>query len=184
MVCPIAYDLAVDASPAGGFTVSRGYGFPGDTGELRTATVFLSRRKGALLLRLDGGPFELLGADLTLSYRTPDGDSRNESLSLSVPGGAILDGAGRYFEQYSVQKTTSLALLVAGMHQAADLYMDQREESLRVMTSTAEQFASDAAALIVQNPQDRNDLERELKLAQDMLQLMQEGARQGTLYGP
>jgi Ca-activated chloride channel family protein len=184
MVCPIAYNLIVQVEPAVGFNLGQGYGFPGDDGELRTATVFLSRRRGALLLRLDGGPFEQLGANLSLSYRTPEGGSLNQTLNLSLPGGAMLDHAGRYFEQYSVQKTTALALLVHGMHRAADLYMEERETSLQLMSSAAERFASDAEALIAQNPADRIDLERELKLAQDMLHLMQAGARQGTLYGP
>jgi Ca-activated chloride channel family protein len=184
MVCPTAYDLVVRPNPANGFTLGQGYGFPGASGELRAATMFLSRRRGALLLRLDGGPFEQLAADLELGYHTPEGDPINQMLNLSLPGGAHLDDAGRYFEQYSPQKTTALALLVDGMHQAAELYRDQREESLHLMGTTVERFASDIEALVALMPEDRIDLERELNLAEDMLKLMREGARQGTLYGP
>ncbi|MCK4305210.1 MAG: VWA domain-containing protein [Candidatus Eisenbacteria sp.] len=183
MVCPIAYDLEVDANPTGGLTVGKGYGFPGDNGQLRTASVFLSKRRGALLLRLDGGQFEQLGADLLLSYRTPVGEVLSQTLTLQLPGGASLDEAERYFESYSVQKTTALALLVDGMRQAAEIYMHEREESLRLMAATVEQFASDLTALSAQNPADGIELERELAFAEQMLQLMEAGARQGTLYG-
>ncbi|MCK4413142.1 MAG: VWA domain-containing protein [Candidatus Eisenbacteria sp.] len=183
MICPIAYDLTVVAQPVGGFTLGQGYGFPADQGELRAATVFLSRRRGALLLRFDGGPFEQLAADLRLRYRTPAGEPIERALNLQLPGGAHLDDDGRYFDQYSAQKTTALALLVAGMHEAADIYAEHYNESLSVMAATIVRFGSDLDALTDQNPEDRIVLERELLMAETMLLRMQERAPQGTLYG-
>ena len=94
-----------------------------------------------------------------------------------------MDEAGRYFEAYSVQKTAALALLVDGMRQAAEIYMHEREGSLRLMAATVERYASDLTALSTLNPADGIELGRELSFAEQMLQLMEAGARQGTLYG-
>src|SRR5205085_10535159 len=52
---PIAYDLAVDVRHSSDLTIEDGYGFPTGFGEdprLDVATVFLSKRRGALLVSL------------------------------------------------------------------------------------------------------------------------------------
>ena len=61
------------------------------------------------------------------------------------------------------------------------MYADQ--PSLRLMAATVERFASDLTALKALNPADGLELERELSFAAEMMQLMEAGARQGTLYG-
>ncbi len=184
MVSPIAYDLSVDVAPTGGFAVGQGYGFPGEEAELNVASVFLSENRGALMLKLDGGAFDGLGASLSLAYTDPDGSQRNETLELALPGDAEPDDAGRYFTQYSAQKCAALSLLVDGMHDAASSYQENREEALAEMAQAVERYRSDSRALMDQNQGDQTELTRELELAEQLLQLMREGAEQGTLYGP
>ncbi len=180
---PLAYDLQIAATPGNVFTVDNGYGFPGGSGELHSATIFASNRRGALMIELTGGQFDLLSANLALSYTTPRGDPVEQTIDLQIPAGAELDDAGRYFTQYSVQKTTALALLTDNLHQAAEVYKADSEQAVSLVSNAVTQFESDIDALISQNPADETALRRELQMANDLLILMQEGAPQNSLYG-
>jgi len=182
-VCPIASDLSVDVTPAPGFTVDRGYGFPGEDTELRAASVFLSRKRGALAVRLAGATPNDLGATVNLSYRDRQGNERGQTLVLDLPDGAEPDEHGRTFTQYGTGKMTALALLTDALHEAAELYLAEREESLAIMARAVERFAVDVDALRGENPADVPALETELAFAEAMQALMIEGARQGDLYG-
>jgi Ca-activated chloride channel family protein len=185
MVCPLAYDLTLNVNLSVEFTLGEAYGFPGENESVELSSVFLSRRRGALLLRLDGEPFESLGADLELSYVTPQGDPIQQALSLRIPGDSVLDPSGRWFEQYSVRKTTALAHLVTGMRSAAELYgIDHEDDAISLLESVVLRFRADADAMIALGQNDQADLEREYQLASNLLQLMRDGASQGTLYGP
>ncbi|MGD8393927.1 MAG: vWA domain-containing protein [Candidatus Eiseniibacteriota bacterium] len=183
MVCPIAHALSLAIAPTGGFEVSGGYGFPGDEAGLEVASVFLSKRRGALLVRLAGGELTTLGAEIDLDYRTPDGATHQQHLTLAVPAGAAPDSAGRYFAAYSTRKATALALLVDGMRSAAEVYTAAPEAAIALMQAARDRFDSDADALLAQGQGDAADIERERALAAAMLTLMREGAPQGTLYG-
>lgn len=183
LVSPIAYDLSVELTPGAGFAVADAYGFPSsadeETPSLEVSSVFLSRRKGALLVRLapQGGD-DLSGLSVAgwLTYVTPDGKGVAEDLEAAYHG-EPLDEGGRYFEQASVGQTVALALLVEAMHDAAKLYSTDHDAAVTVMSAALERFQSDAEAL--------NDaaLDPEIELAADLLRLMQEGAEQGDLYG-
>ncbi len=184
LVSPIAYDLVVGVTPSTGFHVADAYGFPsGDDGEVGSAmdvsTVFLSRRKGALLLRIepDEGT-ELAGMRLSgsLSYQTPQGDLVEEAVD-AMYSGEPLDKRGKYFEQPGVGKTVALAVLVSSMREAAELYSRERELAIATMTGALARFSADAQAL------DDEALSAEVDLAHDLLQLMEQGADQGNLYG-
>jgi len=183
MVSPIAYDLTAEVLPAAGFSVDAGYGFPERGRALRAATVFLSKRRGALVLRLSGGDLPGFAARVNLGYVNPDGDAVAEVLDLEAPSGAAPDALGHWFEQYAVEKSTALALLVDGMHAAAALYGSDPSEAVGLMTDVADRYQQDADALAAQGRGDESDLRREGKLAHDLLQLMEEGAPQGDLYG-
>ncbi|MFH1468524.1 MAG: VWA domain-containing protein [Pseudomonadota bacterium] len=182
MFSPIAYDLAVSMESPAGFSLARGYGFPAGTddspgSELEVATVFLSRRKGAMLLQLtpdDGevGPFEVSG---TISYRTPAGAARTAEVQASFDG--ELDERGQGWEQHSVGRTAALALLVDGMKNAATAYQTDHPAAVVEMTSVHERFAADATALA------DDDLPVEVQLAADLLALMEADADQAdSLY--
>ena len=183
LVSPVAYNLELRVQPIAGFEVGQGYGFPGEGG-LVAQTVFFSRRRGALLVRLDGGPFDTLSAQLELSYETVEGEETEEVLNLDLAEGSVPDEDGRFFEQYGSQKATALALLVDGMHLAAALYAEEREQSLNVITATVERFRRDIEALVARDRVDEFELQGELAVAENLRELMLMDAPQGTLYGP
>jgi Ca-activated chloride channel family protein len=181
---PIAYDLSMKVATTEGFAIRDSYGFPEGTEDeigLEVSTVFLSMRKGALLLRVapaesNGaaalGPFAL---QATLRYRTPAGEEIEQQLD-AVYEGQALDARGHYYEQSSTARTLALALLVSGMRDAATLYAGSRSEAVALMKVTRDRFAEDAEAL--------NDatLTPELELATTLVGLMESGAYQGNLY--
>jgi Ca-activated chloride channel family protein len=183
MFSPIAYDLSVLVEPPAGFSLARGYGFPAGTdaaptSELEVATVFLSRRRGAMLLQLtpddgDVGPFVVSG---TIAYTTPNGAARSADVRASFDG--VLDDRGQGWEQHSVGRTAALALLVDGMKTAATEYATDQATAVASMTAVHDRFAADATALA------DDDLPVEVQLAADLLALMTAGAPQeSSLYG-
>ncbi len=183
LVSPIAYDLSVAFNPAFAFQVADAYGFPGeqedDTAEFDVATVFLSRRKGALLLRLvpkELQPISGLSAAGRLAYTTLTGESVNQDLQVLYPAGAP-DERGMLFEQPSVGKVVALAVLVSGMKAAAEVYAGDRGEAVGIMQAVTDRIRLDATAL------DDPALQPEVELAEDLLDLMEQDAPQGDLYG-
>ncbi|HMV67740.1 MAG TPA: VWA domain-containing protein, partial [Myxococcota bacterium] len=70
MVTPLAYDLQVDVQLPAGASIAARYGVPGD-GDLafEATTVFPSRRRGAMLARLDGDVSN--GVSASIAY-TPE----------------------------------------------------------------------------------------------------------------
>jgi len=179
---PIAYDLSVAVRPSAGLTVAEPYGFPAGFDadpRLEVATVFLSKRRGALLASLaetELGALDGLAADVDLAWVDPAGVARSQPLHVARDG--ALDERGQWFAQAAVARTTALALLVSGMHDAAEAYGGDRDAAVAIMRGAAERFAADAAALA------EPALDVEVELAEAMLALMERGAPQGTLYGP
>lgn len=179
LVTPIAYDLSLTLAPHEGFAVAEAYGFPkavgGELPGLKVSTVFLSRKKGALLVRISSTrDMRSLKVDGTLSYLNLGQRQVKETLTASFaddsPAGAP------YFEQASVAKSVALALLVSGMHDAAVLYGSDREHAVATLGRTVERFASDAQA--IEDPA----LDTEVALSRKLFELMQSGAEQGGLY--
>jgi Ca-activated chloride channel family protein len=183
MVCPIAYDLVLSVKPAGPLTVSNTYGFPGepaaDEVTMEVASVFLSRRKGALLVQFDRSQTRNVtrGAqsDLHLSYVTPDGEAFEQTLEADYQG-QPLNEQGQYMPQVGIAKTVALALLVSGMREAAETYKTGRDEAAVIMEGVLERFASDAGW--IEDPA----LDAEVAFAQALLDLMRAGAPQGNFY--
>lgn len=182
---PIAFTLRVGAELAAGWTIDRGLGFPAasDAQEvgLQAETVFLSRRKGAMLIALTppaSAPASPagLGGSFSLSYTQPDGTPVAEALPFGHDG-APLDARGQWFGQRGVARTTALGLLVEGMHDAAARYAADPAAAEAVMRAAATRFAADAEAL------GDADLPVEVELSAAMLQLIAARAPQGTLYG-
>ena len=183
-VSPIAYDLSMTVTATDDVTISDTYGFPEGTEETTgfdVSTVFLSRRKGALLLSLQppasGEGSELAAFDMTanLSYTTLAGEVIEQQLDATYQGEAV-DERGHYYQQPSTGKTVALALLVSGMHEAAELYGKDQAAAIAHMTAVRDRFAADAESLADET------LAPELQLAEDVLALMEQGAAQGNLY--
>lgn len=183
LVCPIAYDLSVSLTPSAGFELGTAYGFPAGPEDeepgLDVSTVFLSKRKGALLVQLQpaaGQDMAGLAATAHLSYEAANGERVEEDLHVSYGGGPV-DDAGRYFDQPGVGKTVALALLVEGMREAAELYSIDQPDAVATLTAAIERFEADAQVL------GDTDLDAEIEFANDLLALMEAGAEQGDLYG-
>lgn len=181
-VAPIAYDLTVGLALPTGLDVDTPYGFPvgfADDPTLTAASVFLSKRRGALLVSLAGDDAALDGltADLALGWKTPNGVAHETRLTVARAG-AALDERGQWFAQSSVERTTALALLVDGMHRAAEQYPFSRSEAEVTMAAAQARYEADAAA------SGAEDLAAEVDLGRAMLALIRAGAPQGTLYGP
>lgn len=178
---PIAYDLTLAVAPTGGFTVAAKYGFPAgdEPAGLEVATVFLSKRKGALLVALapgEDGVVSEFGADVTLGYMTPDGGTAEATLTTRY-GGQPLDGRGQFFQQDATARTTALALLVSSMRSAASAYSSDAVVAENIMLAAHARFAGDAAALADES------LAPEVGFAAALLALIERRAPQGTLYG-
>ncbi len=181
-VSPIAYDMSLHVASSANMSLADAYGFPADAeGEvgLDVATVFLSRRKGALLVRLgdvDGAeqiaPFDTVA---NLSYTDRQGNPVTEELAAQY-GGEPLDERGQYFAQSSVAKSTALAILVSGMHEASELYQSDHTAAVEYMTAVHQRFSADAEGLA--DPA----LVPEVDLAAALLALMQADAPQGDFY--
>ena len=179
---PIAYSLRVNASLENGWSIDRGLGFPAANDQeqvgLKAETVFLSKRKGALLVALtppSDSPTSLAGA-FSLAYSEPDGAPISESVAFGYDG-TPLDERGHWFAQHGVARTTALGLLTEAMHEAAKQYETNPEQSELVMAAAYERFAADATVLA------DDDLPVEVQLAGALLDLIKNRAPQGTLYG-
>jgi Ca-activated chloride channel family protein len=184
MASPLAYDLKVELTPQPGFGIGAGYGFPaaGGTAQLEASTVFLSRRKGGLLVRLDplsGQGLTGLGARGQLRYTDLAGQAVTEPLAVDYTGQA-LDPRGTYFEQRSVGKAVAVAIAVSAMKRAAELYGTDHGAAIKHLDSAMSRLTADDAALAAQGDTALAPL---LQMAKDLLALMQKGAAQGDLYG-
>jgi Ca-activated chloride channel family protein len=183
-VSPIAYDLSVQAVPSADLELTESYGFPkssdAPSGSLDVATVFLSKRRGGMLLELAPvGDATLDGAqvDLSLSYVDQHGEAFDERLTAAYPGNGRTDERGTYMPQPGIDKAVALALLVSAMNEAAELYGSDPDGAVERLAPALERFAVDADAL------DDADLQEEAEFWPKLLELMVQGAQQGSFYG-
>lgn len=180
---PIAYNLRINVALTNGWAIHRGLGFPAASDAeqvgLKSETVFLSKRKGALLVELAPPGEEPIGlaGSFSLAYVEPGGTAVEDTASFAYDG-TPLDERGQWFSQRGVARTTALGLLADAMHEAAKVYGSQPSDALAIMSAARDRFAADAAAL------GDEDLQIELELAEALTALIEQGAPQGTLYGP
>lgn len=178
---PVAYGLRVNVALAGGWGIDRGLGFPaandGEQLGLKAETVFLSRRRGALLVALespDGAPTALAGA-FSLAYTEPDGTPIEDSAAFGYDGATLSDG--HWYAQHGTARTVALGLLAEAMHQAAAEYGKQPAQAEARMAAAYARITADAQRL------GDEDLGVEVELAGAMRELIEKRAAQGTLYG-
>lgn len=179
-VSPIAHDLSVTMEVTGGMTVAEAYGFPGTEQvevSMDVASVFLSKRRGALLVRFaaEATDFTAVHAEGRITYVTPGGTEVDEQLSVDYDA-SPLDARGHGYEQAIVGRTVALAVLVSNMKAAATVYEQEQGEAVAIMEGVVARVAADAEAM------DDEALAPEVQLARDLLALMKEGAPQGTMY--
>ena len=178
---PIAYGLRVNVTLGDGWGIDRGLGFPAVSDDeqlgLKAETVFLSKRKGALLVALTPPTTsEPLRGEFALSYQTPDG-SVVEDVAAFDASAAEPGETGQWFEQHSVARTTALALVTEAMHDAARVYSAMPAAALGLLQAARARFAADVATL------GDADLAAEQQLIDELTALVEQGAPQGSLYG-
>ena len=145
---------------------------------MSVSSVFLSRRRGALLLRIEAEAgsdvsFDALSVDLALEYETLEGEVRSEAFTKGFS--ALSDEAP--FEQASVHKTVALARLVSAMKEAAEIYGTGQDGAVAVQQRAHTQF--EEALMELEDPA----LEQERELSAALLSLMRSGASQESFYG-
>lgn len=113
LVTPIAWDLTFTVTPTAPLAVSRVYGVPGEAGASFTSTVktvFLSRKRGALLVQLDGVLPETgaLGT-VQLGWSPLEGERREATVSVERPA----EGAAA-----PARKVVALTRMLTGLREA------------------------------------------------------------------
>ncbi len=156
LVSPVAYDLRVHLSPAGGLSFLEGYGVPLDGAdvELGASTLFLSARDGGMGATLVAPAGESLPesgeiATLEMDYLPVDGEPVNASLSASWEGGTAYTSSSVAADDLGVFKMGVLvdgylALLAGSRYCAGELY---QEEALGQITEASARIAEVATAL-------------------------------------
>jgi Ca-activated chloride channel homolog len=178
---PIAFDLNLASKATAPWRINRGFGFPkandGVASSLQVASVFLSQKRGALLVALEAPTEVDLSHQLALSYKKPDGTVVEKTLEVSWAT-TSRNARRQSFEQPSVARTTSLALLTEAMHDALVEYSQGKKDEAQTHLERAhERFVADAEEL--KSP----DLQNEVEFSAALLALVKSRANQGTLYG-
>jgi Ca-activated chloride channel homolog len=176
LVTPVAYNLRVALTPAEGLRVETVYGVPGvepgaSEAALEVATVFLSRRRGAILARLTGSgevpPNQPVVAS-TLSFRPVEGEAPPAvTLTATYEGSEPLSSSATWYSQRSVRKTVALTHFILGARLACERWMAGEKAAAReVADRTAALLRAEAEAL------DDAPLRAEAELAARLAALM------------
>jgi Ca-activated chloride channel family protein len=176
LVTPIAYDLHMALTPAEGFRVEAVYGVPGvDPGvsaaTLEVATVFLSRRRGAIVARLSGSgevqPNQPVVAN-GFSFQPVEGEAPAAvSLTAKYEGSEPLSATASWYSQRTVRKTVALTNFILGARQACKQWHEGEKAAAReVAARTAALLRAEAEAL------DDAPLRTEAELAGKLAELM------------
>jgi Ca-activated chloride channel family protein len=158
LVTPLAYDLTMTLQPADGFKVAAVYGYSSwpsgsSTVEIKVATLFLSRKDGALVARLETeldtwpiGKPPL--AELSLTYTETSGAAVSDSLTASYSADPELRDDTVFYSVRSVRKTVDLVNTALGMKQAVTLYWQGSVAAARdLLTKTQQMLVAEAAEL-------------------------------------
>lgn len=120
LVTPIAYGMKVALTAGAGVERRAIYGVPQvedhSDGELfEVTTVFLSKRKGGIVLRFDGRDIEALrdGASIKvgeaiISYETIDGVPVEQRLAVAMPLAAPISATASHYPDLPIQRTLAV----------------------------------------------------------------------------
>jgi Ca-activated chloride channel family protein len=177
LVTPIAYDLHMALTPAEGFRVEAVYGVPGvdpgaSSAALDVATVFLSRRRGAIVARLSGSSTEVQPGQQVVtdgfSFQPVAGEAPPAiTLSATYEGSEPLSSTGTWYSQRSVRKAVALTNFILGARLACTQWgQGEKAKAREVADRTAALLQSEAEAL------DDGPLRTEAELASKLAALM------------
>ncbi|WP_224372407.1 vWA domain-containing protein [Hyalangium versicolor] len=176
LVTPIAYDLHMALAPSEGFRVEAVYGVPGvspgaSTATMDVATVFLSRRRGAIVARLSSTGEVQPGQQVVangFSFNPTAGEAAPEvALTASYEGSEPLSSTSTWYSQNTVRKTVALTNFILGARQACEHWGKGEKAAAReVADRTAALLQAEAQAL------DDEPLRTEAELAGKLAALM------------
>ena len=175
LVTPIAYDLKMALTPAEGFRVEAVYGLPGVSpgaaqADMKVATVFLSRRKGALLARLSRTEPVTPGQSLlrgALTFQSTGGAESSSLLTASYSGGEPLATTEAWYSQETVRKTVALTNFVLGAKGASDKWYAGDKAGARALADRTAELLEHEAERLGDEP-----LRGEAKVARQLAALM------------
>lgn len=180
---PVAYDMHVNAVPSEGLLLAAGYGFPetsqGKPAELDVASVFLSKRRGALVLELAPSGDAVIegdGVDLTLTYTDPSGEAQLETLSPKFDG-SPLDERGVSMPQEGIARAVSLAVFTSELRESLEQYSLDKATAIATLSAALDRLNKDALAA------GDAELAAEVEFWKKLQTLMEQGAPQGDMYG-
>jgi Ca-activated chloride channel family protein len=180
---PIAHDLVVTATPSPGLSVASAHGFPApaegaESSALEISSVFLSKRRGALLLGLapeaPDSPIQAgAGVSLSIAYEEPDGTPHVDELAPAYDG-APLDERGTAMPQPGLARAVSLAIFGAALTESLTTYETNPTGAASALEAALARLEADAAAT------SDEALLGEAAFWSQLLTLMQEGAPQAS----
>lgn len=150
LVTPLAYDMKVAVGAQPSWTFSSAYGVPSASlkdGKLAldVPTVFLSKNKGAIVLRYAPGSDAPNApvAHLTIDYTKVDGTAVHQELDATYGGKAALKPGFEWYQQVGVRKAVALSNWVLGVKKALSLRERGEVAAARtVLTETRTAFAA------------------------------------------
>lgn len=155
LVTPIAYDMKVSVGAQSSWTFATAYGVPSASLEggqvaLDVPTVFLSRNKGAIVLRYapSSSTPNAAVAHLAIDYQKPDGTPIHQELDAMYGGKAPLGPSFTWYQQPGVHKAVALSNWVLGVKKGLALRERGDVAAARVqLAETRAAFASHAKEL-------------------------------------
>jgi len=177
LVTPVAFDLRVTPKPMEGTSMATVYGVPGAAEHVNgnlidITTVFLSKRKGGIVLRLDGTNtdallngtmFDLGSVDLT--YETPEGATEMASVPMSLPFIEPPLPTDAVYPNASMQRTVAVTNQYLVMKSVCEAFhsgsFDAADAELRLDRAIGALVAADAQ---LKDP----NLQREIALLQKL----------------
>jgi Ca-activated chloride channel family protein len=158
LVTPLAYDLRLRLEPRPGFRVAQVYGYSSfaagsNTVEIAVATLFLSRKEGAIVARLEAeadtwpiGKPPL--AELSLTYTETSGEAVSESLTAAYGADEALRDDTVFYSIRSVGKTVALINAALGERRACELYWQGAvTDATGLLERTITMLTDEAAAI-------------------------------------
>jgi len=179
LVTPIAYNLKVELSPPEGAPLLSVLGIPQVeehfNGELfDVSTLFLSKRKGAIVLRFEGAEPEALfdGAALSvgeasISYETVGGETISDSLPLATAMTSPPAPGEVYYPDPEMQRTLAVTAMYLAMRAVCDDFhggMFVLEDALARLDMAIAKLAAAHELLEDENLQREIDLLEQLKI--------------------
>jgi Ca-activated chloride channel family protein len=153
LMSPAAYDVDLSVTPAKGWKIAEAFGAKLDASQdasyhLNLKTLFFSKNRGALVLRLEptGTPAagEQAIAEGHLTYVERDHVTHRDDVISAKATGDLPAGQTRYFSPEPVRKAVALTNMYLGMKEAARLFQAGKKADATKVLAAAKLELQDA----------------------------------------